>query len=409
MGRSSSIWLALVPALLVARCGLWPDFPEERLRSDAGVRDGSSADVTDASDVRGDMVAVSDGGDGGADAAQEVGPDAPSSWNGFRICGEPLPMGPFAIEPAFSTGGGDGGRDGGGVVFPNIVQPRDLSFDGNGRLLLAARENVMNNGLVAAIRPDGTFSLLYTTVGGFVSGIRTFADSRLAITGSFPMNVMGMSQIVPGLTVTTMAGADPQRVTFSSGFSFASAVHNSGVVIVADSTASQLFQVSGTPLPSVVMTAVDQSAATGTALDGPRALAFSADYSKLYVASQNNNVIFEFDMMPDGTVVGASRRRYASGGFTSPRSLAFDECGNLYITAVFSGVGGAAVNGIVRVAARSATGMGIVTVPETDTQRSIAFGEGPGFDSEMLYFADATSTLVRRVNVGIRGHMTHAP
>src|SRR4051812_33865396 len=90
----TALLIALVPALMLARCGIWPTFPDDLRRDagadvrqdgDSGLRVDATADVgMDARDVGADIPVV--------DVIADAGPDG-----NFMMC-PPAPAGPFTLE-----------------------------------------------------------------------------------------------------------------------------------------------------------------------------------------------------------------------------------------------------------------------------------------------------------------------
>ncbi len=379
--------LAVVPALLLARCGLWPSFPDELLSGDAG------ADArTDASDARtdGETGVQTDGGPGSdADATvADVPSDVPDpQWNGFRTCGPPPNM-MLTPEPAFTA-------------MPNplagIASPRDITFDGQGNMLIVGREPGANTALFR-VNNAGMVRTFFSASLGFFFGARYLVDGRVVVTGSF---AMGMS-IAQGVTVLTQAGMVEGRLPFSGPTPWGSVAHPNGSFVVIDSTDAQILPFGAGMLPATPPTPVSTAGAMAPAPDAMRAAVYSANYRKLFIVAANNNVIHEYDVSEAGTIDGMSRRVYATlPAMSFPRSLAFDECGNLYVT--LSIPGSPPSGALVRIPARGGMPFTLATFDTVDAQRTIAFGDGMGFPATTLYIADSTPTVVRRIDVGIPG------
>jgi hypothetical protein len=402
--------LAVIPALFLARCGIWPSFPEQLLTADAGPTTDARADATDARADASDATSDASSADATAtDAAPDVvdaAPDAPTRWYGFLNCG-PLPMIMPMVEPAFT------GPDGGMAGLSGVASPRDIMFDGEGRMLVSGRDTTGNAALFS-IDSMGRSTVVYSSPAStMIATSRFLPDGRIVLAATAPQTVGGMTMATPGVTIITRTGMMPQRLQFSEGFAWAVAVHPTGNFFVSDSVGNRLLPFTAGMLPMTVPMPVDSTGAPMPGLENPRSMAFSADYRHLFVASGGNSVIHEFDVSETGMINGASRRVYATlpsvGGVQStPRSIAFDECGNLYITGTIL-IGGANMPGIYRVPARGGMPQVLISNLENDSQRSLAFGAGPGFSDTSLYIADSTAQVVRRINVGVRGQAIVRP
>jgi hypothetical protein len=401
--------LAVIPALFLARCGIWPSFPEQLLTADASATDAR----TDATDGRADASEAAADAAGDATAADVVSadatsdaPDAPSRWYGFLNCG-PLPMTTPMVEPAFA------GPDGGMATLSGVASPRDITFDGEGRMLVSGRD-MTGNAALFGIDSTGRSTVIYSSPAStMIATSRFLPDGRIVMAATAPQTVGGMTMATPGVTIITRTGTMPQRLQFPEGFAWAVAVHPSSAFFVSDSVGNKILPFTSGMLPMTVPMAVDSTGAPMPGLENPRSMAFSADYRHLFVASGGNSVIHEFDVSESGMINGASRRVYATlpsvGGVQStPRSIAFDECGNLYITGTIL-LGGSNMPGIYRVPARGGMPQVFLSNLENDSQRSLAFGAGPGFSDTSLYIADSTTQVVRRINVGIRGQAIVRP
>lgn len=394
-----TVVFAAVPAFLLARCGIWPSFPDELLSPDGGTTPSDvRGDVGDAtSDVRTDGT----GGEGGL--VDVVGGDAsdgnavdvpPASWNGFRSCPAPG-AGPFNLEPAFAPDAG---------VFNPGNTARDIAFDGAGRMIVAARDPG-TNGTLYSVTPEGRETVLYSNRSSLISGVRFFADGDILIAGTYDSTPMAASgNLVPGVTVVNRMGMAQGRFQFMTGYPWAAAVNSNGSLVVTD------FQNNGLAFFAnrMVMGAMPTSITMNTGLNNPRSLAFSADYRKLYVASEGSGTVTEFDVDATGLPTTMGSRVYAMG-LNFPRGMAFDECGNLYVA------DSAGANGrIARILARTGVVETLINFPVPmgaagSDARSIAFGAGAGFSDTTIYIANARERLFQKVDVGIRGQALPRP
>jgi hypothetical protein len=380
--------LAAIPALLLARCGIWPSFPSE-LIEDAG--------ATDARAEAGDAHADGDGATEGGDAASDVPSDVPPTmWNGFRAC-PAAPMERLMPEPAFSADGGS--------PLANITSPRDIAFDGQGNMLIVGRDAGALP-TVFTVSATGVVRGIYTATQGFFFGARYLLDGHIILMGSF-LPPMGMTT-VQGITLLSGAGMLEGRLAFMGATPWGAVAHPNGNYLVLDSSEGQIFPFNAGSLPPSQPMAVNTSMAMSPPPLGQRAAAFSADYRRLYVVSQMNGIVHEFEVSESGEVNGASRRVFHNFGDTAaPRSLAFDECGNMYVA--ISIPGGPSRGGIARLPPRGGTPFIVATFDLVDAQRTIAFGMGPGFSDTSLYVADSSSSVVSRIDIGIRGQPVVVP
>lgn len=402
--------LALVPALLVARCGIWPSFPDELISGDGGT------------DARSD--ATSEGGEGGidggdaGDAAREASTDgsdasdadaAAPSWYGFRSC--PAPSNTMsAVEPAFPrSSGADGGADGGDAGFTvvsGITSPRDISFDGAGNMIVAGRDGT--GGLTGAfiVSSAGVVRTFYSSPQGNVTGARYLTNGSVVLAGSYPMG----ASVLPGITVLDSTGMVQSRLAFPTGFPWALVSQSNGGFTVFDSQLeSQIVQFTSSTLPMTLPTRVDTTMAVAPGPTQQRAAAMSADNRHMFVVSQDNGLIHEYEVTEAGVITGSSRRVFANlGNSAFPRSIAFDECGNLYATTTAT-VGATQTGALVRIPARGGTPFTLATFEQTDSQRTIAFGQGTGFSNTHIYVADVSLQIIRRVPIGIAGQPVNVP
>lgn len=385
--------LAVVPALLLSRCGLWPSFPDNLIAGDGGTTDVRTDGSTDG---RADGEAGVMGDGSLPDASMEDVPSdvPPATWNGFRSC-PAAPNMMLTPEPAFPPG------DGGPGSVTGITSSRDVTFDGRGDMYIVGRDGTN----VSVFRVSSTgMSRVYYTQGpeGALFGARFLTDGRLVVTGSYGVGPSGMRTFTQGVTMLSATGTVEGQLPFSSSTPWGSVAHPNGSFLVIDSINGQILPFGSGMLPGSPPTPVNTSAAAPPAPDAMRSAVYSADFRKLYTVASNNNVIHEYDVAEDATVDGSSRRVYALLPASSfPRSIAFDECGNLYVTLSVPGTPGSGA--LVRIPPRGGTPFTLATFDTVDAQRTIAFGAGPGFSATSIYIVDGMTSVVRRVDVGIPG------
>ncbi|MBL8680780.1 MAG: hypothetical protein JNK05_16495 [Myxococcales bacterium] len=393
--------LAVVPALLLSRCGLWPSFPDNLIAGDGGTTDVRTDGSTDGR-ADGEAGMVGDGSLPDATVDDVPSDVPPATWNGFRAC-PAAPTMMLTPEPAFPPG------DGGANPLARIASARDITFDGQGEMLIVGRDTP--NTAVFTINSSGVVRPFFSAPQGFFFGARYLTDGRVVVTGSFQTTVMGMNVTLQGVTLLSPTGSVESRLPFDTtgpvtGTPWGSVAHPNGSFLVIDSTNNQIIPFGSGMLPATPPTPVNTATAMPPAPDAQRAAIYSADYRKLYIVAATNNLIHEYNVAEDGTVDGNSRRVYASLPASSfPRSLAFDECGNLYVT--LSVPGTPATGALVRIPPRGGTPFTLATFDTVDAQRTIAFGAGPGFSETSIYIADSSGPLntarVLRVDVGITG------
>jgi hypothetical protein len=276
----------------------------------------------------------------------------------------------------------------------DLISPRDLSFDGQGSMWVAGRNATGSHVVLARLTAQGALSTVRSQLSGLISAARVIEGGNLALGGSFEQG----GTAIPGVTVITPSGALVSQTVFMPGFPYALIATPMGRFVALDSIAGRLVQFGGT-----TQLDVDTSAAQGTAPLGMRGGAMSADGRHLFVAGQDSHEIVEFEVNEAGLIQGDTRRQYTTLPSSSPRSLAFDECGNLYVT-TFVTISGSSRGAVLRVPPGGGAPGTVALFDPGSGQAVIAFGRGPGFPSTFLYAAvEGGGQPIQRINIGIPG------
>ncbi len=345
----TALMLALVPAIVFVRCGLWPSFPDLPDSGPTDARLDSRADAADAlaADAR-------DVREAGMDSTPDV---AMPTDGGFRNCMSAPPSGPFTFERLSATAAA-------------VTGARDLAFDGRGRLWTVGVN-------VTSLDPMGmSTDLTMMPVNG--SGLRFMSNGDLAIVANsiadggslkFVDRMGAIRTVVMGLML-------PQGV----------AVDGMGGVYFTDSLTNSVMRLApGAMMPDMVSRDVPT----------PSAVALTPDFSRLYVGSSSTSRVYYIDLTAAGMPIGMATR-YADGSPNlAATGLAFDSCGYLYATDRPRGR-------VVRIA----PGGGSILEIASDMSLfpvGLAFGAGAGFNATSLYVMDAGRGEVYRLNIGVEG------
>jgi hypothetical protein len=267
-------------------------------------------------------------------------------------------------------------------------------------MLVAARDSGGAEAGVYELNASGGVRRVFGAGAASVTGVRTLAGGQYLVTGTFSQG----ASVLPGITTLSSSGDVTGRLEFPRGFPWgALAMPNGGFLVIDSTVERQLVQFPSATLPALVPPAVDTTTASGAHPTQQRAAVLSADARHLLVAAQNDDTIHEYEVSEAGVIDGASRRVYAALPDASPRSLAFDVCGNLYVSAHARSAGGTLIGALLRIPAGGGAPFTLATFDQPDTNRVIAFGRGGVFPSTNLYVADASAHVVLRVKVGVEG------
>jgi hypothetical protein len=287
-----------------------------------------------------------------ADAAPSIAPPAvPDARPAGAVPGEcdtiPRPV-RFTMQPATESG--------------------DLTFDGDGFLVLPAERNIMR------LTKGGAATTLVANalgVGRIVYGLRVLADGALAMTDD-------RSDFLTRFD----SGGARREITMDAPLQFAT---GPGGMLYVTGDAGDLFLVDPVAGRTTVI-----GRSTGTL----RGITFSPDFKTLYVVDRRSSSLLSFKLRPDGTVDPPTT--WATDVGESPDGLATDICGNVYV-ADSSG------DPLVRVLVN---GRRVETIMELDGARlsALAFGSGrQGWDERTLYGVSESRGGLYEIPLGIRG------
>jgi DNA-binding beta-propeller fold protein YncE len=337
---------SIVPALALARCGIWPTFP---------ARDGGVMDAGDAGAVTMDVhMDTTQPPVDVRDVPSDMGMD--SGGFGFMACSTAPTNGPFDLSVVASVPSGT----------------RDLAFDGRTGFVTATTE-------ILSFDASATSSALPgANLGLSARSLRYLPNGDIAtVTTEQALRIYEASTMM----VNTVA----------SGFSYLNG-------LAVDSTGAMFF--SDTAL-SGAMPAVRRATSSGmvamvtTSVPVPTGLALTPDNRHLFIGSAGRGVYY-VDLAADGSAVGTPHMYLNEP--VNAYGIAFDECGYLYVSDADRGR-------ILRVPPGGGSYVALnVRAPDAGniTPVGIAFGQMP-FDTTSLYFVDLSASVVYRVPVNVRG------
>lgn len=251
------------------------------------------------------------------------------------------------------------------VFSPDLDGPEGLAFTRDGRLLVGS-----TTGELRAFAPDGT-STLFATVPAPLAGITVLSDGRV-LAASVPLDqVWAVSPDgEPSLFVEDIGG--PNFIVESA---------RDGRIYASASNGDEIVEITG---------GIPQVRATG--LDFPNGLAIREDGGRrhLYVALTLAGQIVRLAIHADGTL--GEPELYAEG-LPLVDGIAFDRPGNLLAVGL----------GVLRVVKTNGEVELLSEDPLYDWPANLAFGQGPGFSTRDIYFAnfgpafgDGTDVVVQR-------------
>jgi len=339
--------MALLPSILLARCGIWPTFPPRDGGMDGGGMDGGARDGVVGTNDR-------------ADIATDV-----FSPEGFRVCPTAPGLGPFtAVSVASLTG----------TVFAN-----DLAFDGR-MAFVTVSDQVQQ---VTAVGAVSGLTTVTSPLNGY--GIRYLANGDI---------VFATFSVTAGATGNTITRFEPSTGMVTQ---LASGLTNAHGVVSMPGAGGVFFTQNNSGVGGLFYVTLGGAMTQLTAaIPSPTGLAFAPDYRHLYVGSAGMGV-YVVEVLNDGTLVGTPRMYAAS--LVKADSLAFDQCGYLYAAdkdrnrIMRVSPGGGAIDTLV-VSAPGAMAF---------SPWGLAFGRGAGFDPNSLYALDVNSNTVLRIPIGVPG------
>lgn len=256
-------------------------------------------------------------------------------------------------ESSGAFGAALGFADGAGTTA-RFRYPEGLTIDRAGNLYVADR----GNQAIRKITPEGTVTTIAGTPGqggsrdGPVNDARFTAPSAIAVDAQGVLYITDMldhtvRRIVPGGSVTTIAGAAPRAGSADGAGSAALFNHptglahdNAGNLYVADTGNATIRKITGNQVTTIAGAAGQTGAAdgTGSAARFNRPLGVAADVlGNIFVADSSNYLVRR--VTPAGmvgTYAGSGQEGYLDGPalsaqFMEPNGVAVDLSGNVYV------------------------------------------------------------------------------
>ncbi|MBL8604460.1 MAG: hypothetical protein JNK72_21215 [Myxococcales bacterium] len=361
-----------------AGAGCWPSFPENLLqldvpaadvRRDTGVAQDAVNDLgpvdagfdagfdagPDGAAADGDLDAGLADADAGADAGEDVGEDVVTLPADADVCRDyPLPMNAPSM-----------------ALFAGLDEPRDLTFDATGRVVVAHGNRITayaRGGAGTALITDAPGTLVaarFTRVGTLVVAYNTTSDA-----GTTAGNI---GVLVPGNNSLT-------RLPIAIGRVGGLAIDRSDRIWYTDAAAHQVLRVqpNGTDRVTVTTFACNPDAGTITYCS-PGLLAFGVGEQAMFISFARSVGQYVGRVALNAVDGGASTVMGTPSvlvdGLPSVAGLAVDECNNVYIADELG-------ERIVRI---SEMGTGVAPVSRVSGTRGLAFGTGPMFDNRVLF------------------------
>jgi len=346
----------------------------------------------------------------------------------WQLNGTNLPSN--VITTIAGNGTGSMGGDGGKATSALLYNPSGVTFDAAGDLLIADSANnrvrmVNTRGIISTVVGNGTPAFAGdsgpATNASINNPARVAFDAlgNLYITDTQNQRVR---KVNTNGTITTVAGNGTGTYAGDNGTATSASLHNPiGVafdvtnnVYIADDANNRIRRVKTNGVINTIAGngtgtyAGDNGIATSASLYNPNGIAFDAA-GNLYIADAQN---FRVRMVATNgnitTVAGNGTGGYSGDGglataatFGSPRDVAFDSLGNLYIADYYYGrVRKVGTNGIISiVAGKGTTGTGAYSGDGGPATNAALYGpSGLAFDvSGNLYIADQENNRIRKV------------
>ncbi|MBO9540478.1 IPT/TIG domain-containing protein [bacterium] len=307
----------------------------------------------------------------------------------------------------------------------SLRTPSHVACDAAGNVYLSIRNAVYR------VSPGGAFTRMaggeypgYSGDGGPATSARLNSPHGVALDASGNLYIADrlnhrIRKVSAG-TITTVAGNGNWGFSGDNGSPLSAKLDSpegvvldaSGTLYIADSSNFRVRKVSGGLITTVAGNGASaysgEGVATSVAISPPRYIALDAS-GNLYIADTDNHRVRKVDTSGTiSTVAGDGNRGFSgdSGSATSarldsPRGLAFDASGNLYITDYYNGrirkVSGGVITTVVGNGGAAFGGDGGAA-----TSATLRYPKAIAFDpTGNLYIADNENHRIRKVSGGI--------